>query len=81
METDDMDTQAKLFFDLIDKDQNGMVSKEEMKKFLAIHHLKRTGNFPTAADQEGLEDVMSKIFETKVSPPVANYCKILAIKW
>lgn len=27
METDDMDIQAKLFFDLIDKDQNGMLSK------------------------------------------------------
>ena len=75
METDDMDIQAKLFFDLIDKDQNGTVSKDEMKKFLAIHHLKRTGNFPTAADQEELEDVMSKIFETKVSPTYGN-CQI-----
>ena len=38
-----------------------------MKKFLAIHHLKRTGNFPTAADQEGLEDVVGKIFDGKVN--------------
>ena len=80
-----MDIQAKLFFDLIDKDQNGMLSKvnqsylapskletlqTEMKQFLAIHHLKRTGNFPTAADQEGLEDVVGKIFEEKVNPTV-----------
>ena len=42
----------------------------EMKQFLAIHHLKRTGNFPTAADQEGLEDVVGKIFEEKVNPTV-----------
>ena len=30
----------------------------EMKQFLAIHHLKRTGDFPKASDQEELEDVI-----------------------
>ena len=38
----------------------------EMKQFLAIHHLKRTGDFPKASDQEELEDVMQKIFKDKV---------------
>ena len=37
-----------------------------MKQFLAIHHLKRTGDFPKASDQEELEDVMQKIFKDKV---------------
>ena len=37
-----------------------------MKQFLAIHHLKRTGDFPKASDQEELEDVMQKIFSDKV---------------
>jgi Ca2+-binding EF-hand superfamily protein len=36
----DMEIQAKLFFGLIDKDGNGMLSRIEMKQFLAIHHLK-----------------------------------------
>jgi Ca2+-binding EF-hand superfamily protein len=36
----DMEVQAKLFFGLIDKDGNGMLSRIEMKQFLAIHHLK-----------------------------------------
>ncbi len=35
-----MEVQAKLFFGLIDKDGNGMLSRIEMKQFLAIHHLK-----------------------------------------
>ena len=37
-----------------------------MKQFLAIHHLKRTGDFPKASDQEELEDVMEKIFKDGV---------------
>ena len=66
-----MDIQAKLFFELVDKDGNGTISKVtksmnfhclsskinfqiEMKQFLAIHHLKRTGDFPKASDQEEL---------------------------
>ena len=83
-----MDIQAKLFFELVDKDGNGTISKVstkltwiddlvmkiynhefkiEMKQFLAIHHLKRTGDFPKASDQEELEDVMQKIFKDKVN--------------
>ena len=45
-----------------------LLFKIEMKQFLAIHHLKRTGDFPKASDQEELEDVMQKIFSDKVRP-------------
>ena len=48
-----------------------------MKQFLAIHHLKRTGDFPKASDQEELEDVMQKIFKDKVCiryPPTESNC-------
>lgn len=54
-----------MFFGLIDKDGNGLLSRTEMKQFLAIHHLKRTGSFPGSADQAELEDVLSKIFAEK----------------
>jgi len=40
-----------------------------MKQFLAVHHLKRTGDFPKASDQEELEDVMEKIFKDGVVSP------------
>ena len=36
-----------------------------MRQFLSIHHLKRTGNFPTGSDHEELEDAVSKIFAEK----------------
>ena len=61
----DVDIQAKLFFGLIDKDGNGRLSRHEMKQFLAIHHLKRTGSFPAGNEQEELEDVLAKIFAEK----------------
>ena len=60
-----MDLQAKLFFELIDKDGNGLLSRTEMKQFLAIHHLKRTGEFPTGSDQDELNEGLEKIFAEK----------------
>jgi len=46
-----------------------------MKQFLAIHHLKRTGDFPKASDQEELEDVMQKIFSDKDEMTVDEFLK------
>ena len=47
------------------QDGNGVLSRPEMKQFLAIHHLKRTGNLPDVTDQAELEDVLEKIFAEK----------------
>merc|ERR1712131_37045 len=47
----------------------------EMKQFLAIHHLKRTGDFPKASDQEELEDVMQKIFSDTDEMTVDEFLK------
>ena len=58
-----MEVQAKLFFGLVDKDGNGMLSRIEMKQFLAIHHLKRTGSLPGSGDQGPVDTFLYKIIK------------------